>query len=433
MKIIIWKKASQAQRKTALKRPTLKNNKTLAENIANIAQTVKQKGDAAVRAYSQKFDGVTLKDFRVSSPTASAALRATDPALRAALEQAKTNIEKFHRAEFPHTQNIQTMPGISCSLHWRAIERVGLYVPGGTAPLLSTVLMLAIPAQIAGCKKIILCTPPRRDGTLDPAILAAASLCGITEIFTVGGAQAIAAMAYGTQTIPKTDKIFGPGNAYVTAAKQYVACDPDGAAIDMPAGPSEVMVIADETAHADWVAADLLAQAEHGPDSQALLVTTNAAFGEKVARAVVTQLPLLSRQETARKSIASSRIIVAPNMKSAIEIANLYAPEHLIIHNADAAAYLPDIHNAGSVFLGEWSPESVGDYASGTNHVLPTYGYARAYGGLNTLSFMRSMSVQHLTHKALQKLAPTVVSMALAEGLDAHARAVTLRLEEGTA
>lgn len=429
MRVIEWQNLDNAQRKQALTRPLFKDDAALRKNVVDIVHQVKERGDEALREFSQKFDGVSLADFRVSSSDIAAAANAVDPKLCAAMEQAKANIAAFHEAERPQAIKIETMPGVSCELQWRALETVGLYIPGGTAPLFSTVLMLAVPARIAGCKRVILCTPAR-SGKIHPAVLAAARLCGVTEVFVVGGAQAIAAMAYGTATIPKTDKIFGPGNAYVTLAKQRVSQDADGAAIDMPAGPSEVMVIADGRARAEWIAADLLAQAEHDTAAQAILVTADAAFAAQVQSEVKKQLAAMSRHAIAEKSLEESRVIVVPDMDAAINVANLYAPEHLIIHNEDAARWVPQIHHAGSVFVGAWTPESAGDYASGTNHVLPTYGYARAYNGVNVLSFMKSMTVQTMTRDGLRRLGPILMTMAEAEGLDAHAAAVKVRLEK---
>lgn len=427
MKIIDWNKANAAERKIALARPLPPDGKALAEKVTAILDAVKQRGDAALREFSKQFDKADLKELSVPNAALAAAASQIAPELRVAIEQAKTNIEKFHEAERPHAAKIETIPGVTCELQWRAIETVGFYIPGGTAPLFSSVLMQSIPAKIAGCKRMILCTPPRADGTIHPAILATADMCGITEIYAVGGAQAIAAMAYGTETIPKVDKIFGPGNAYVTLAKQLVSQDPAGAAIDLPAGPSEVMVIAEKTANAAWVAADLLAQAEHDTAAQAILITTDSSFASAVQSEVQKQLSTLPRHAIAEKAIAESRIIVCTTMDEAITVANQYAPEHLIIHNEDAAKYLPVIQNAGSVFLGPWTPESAGDYASGTNHVLPTFGYARAYNGITILSYMKSMSVQSITRNGLQKLGPTIVTMAEAEGLQAHANAVKIR------
>jgi len=428
MKTIIWESASARQRAQALARPRQEDQVDLTKNVAAILYEVKSRGDKALQEFSVKFDGVSRKQFRVSAQEIKAAAASIDPALRAAMKLAKANIEKFHKAEYPKTIKVQTMPGVNCALHWRPIENVGLYIPAGTAPLFSSLLMLALPARIAGCKQISLCSPPQRDGKIHPAVLAAAHLCGITDVFAVGGAQAIAAMAYGTVTVPKVHKIFGPGNRYVTKAKQLVSQEVDGAAIDMPAGPSEVMVIADSSARPGWVAADLLAQAEHDAQSQVILVATDAAFAERVQREVKIQLALLPRCLIAAQSIAKSRIVLVPDRAAAIEVANLYAPEHLIIHDKDAAAYLPKINNAGSVFLGAWTPESAGDYASGTNHVLPTDGHARACGGVTVLSFMKSMTVQSLTRQGLQNLAPSIITMAEAEGLTAHAQAVKIRM-----
>ena len=429
MKTIVWETASAKKRTQALARPAQSQNAGLARDVLEILRAVKQRGDDALREFSMKFDGVGRKEFRVSAQEIKKAAASIDPELRAAMKVAKANIEKFHKAEYPKNVKIETMPGVDCALHWRAIENIGLYIPAGTAPLFSALLMQAVPARIAGCRNIVLCSPPQGDGKIHPAVLAAASLCGVTDVFAVGGAQAIGAMAYGTETIPKVDKIFGPGNAYVTTAKQIVSQEAGGAAIDMPAGPSEVMVIADKAARADWVAADLLAQAEHDVSAQAILVTTDAGFGERVKDEVGKQLARLPRRAIAAKSIAGSRVIVVSDKGTAIEVANLYAPEHLIMHSKNAAKDLPKIRNAGSVFVGAWTPESAGDYASGTNHVLPTYGYARAYSGLTVLSFMKSMAVQSLTRGGLRQLGPTIVTMAKAEGLDAHANAVTIRLK----
>ncbi len=427
MKIIDWQSTDPAEQKAALARPQQGNDKALAEKVAAIIDAVKQRGDAALKEFNLKFDKAQLTTLRVSAQDIQAGAQGTSPELRVAILQAKFNIEKFHEAERPHTVKVETMPGVLCEQHWRAIETIGLYVPGGTAPLFSSVLMQSIPAKIAGCRRIILCTPPQSDGKIHPAILLAADICGITEIYAVGGAQAIAAMAYGTGSIPKVDKIFGPGNAYVTMAKQLVSQDPAGAAIDMPAGPSEVMVIAEKSAKADWVAADLLAQAEHDMTAQAILVTTDTRFAQQVAQEVEKQLASLPRNNIAAAAIRESRIIITTNMNAAIRIANVYAPEHLIIHNEDAAKYLPDIQHAGSVFLGPLTPESAGDYASGTNHVLPTYGYARAYNGITVLSFMKSMTVQTISRIGLENLGSTIITMAEAEGLQAHANAVKIR------
>jgi histidinol dehydrogenase len=324
--------------------------------------------------------------------------------------------------------SVEVQPGVRCERLIRPIAAVGLYVPAGSAPLPSTAVMLAVPARIAGCPHRVLCTPPQGDGRANAAVLVAAQLCGITQVFKIGGAQAIAAMAYGTASVPKVSKIFGPGNAFVTAAKQLVAADPAGAALDLPAGPSEVLVIADETARADFVAADLLTQAEHDVLSQAILITTNAALASQVSEAVQQQMAGLSRRSILEHSIASSRILVVGTLEQAIEIAESYAPEHLVIDTRYPRAVLQHIHNAGSVFLGRWSPEPMGDYCSGTNHVLPTYGYARAYSGLSVQDFTRRMTVQELSARGLTDLGPTAVALARLEGLDAHAAAVEMRL-----
>lgn len=429
MNIILWQDADAARRKQALARPAQKDDPKLREDVAAILREVKTRGDEALRELSRKFDRHEWNGRRVPGAEIAAAAQTLNPALLSALEQAKANIAAFHELQRPQSLRAETMPGVVCELHWRAIDTVGLYIPGGTAPLFSTVLMQAIPARLAGCRRIALCTPPQADGKIHPAILAAAHLCELDEIYALGGAQAIAALAYGTATIPKADKICGPGNAYVTMAKQLVAQDAEGAAIDMQAGPSEVMVIAEAAANPAWVAADLLAQAEHDAAAQAMLVTTSSELAQKVEAEVKRQLAVLPRRAIAEQSIGQSRIIVVPDTAVAIEVANLYAPEHLIIHSEDAAGWLPEIRNAGSVFLGPFTPESAGDYASGTNHVLPTYGHARAYGGLTVLSFMKSMGVQSMSRDGLRLLGPAITTMAAAEGLEAHASAVCVRLE----
>lgn len=345
--------------------------------------------------------------------------------MKQALEQAYNNISKFHKAQKAQPIKVETMPGVVCEQVTRPINKVGLYIPGGSAPLPSTVLMLGVPAQIAGCRKVVLCSPP----PIADEILYVAKLCNIDEVYNLGGGQAIAAMAYGTETVTKVDKIFGPGNAYVTEAKRQVSNDFRGAAIDMPAGPSEVLVIADETADADFIAADLLSQAEHGPDSQVVLVTPSPVLADQVTDAVQKQLKVLSRASIAEKALASSLIIIAESLTQAVSISNYYGPEHLIVQTRNPRELVPLLDNAGSIFLGDWSPESVGDYASGTNHVLPTYGYTRTYSSLGLADFSKRMTVQELTADGLQLLAPTVVTMAEAEGLDAHKRAVTIRVE----
>lgn len=428
MKILIWAALSGAAQKKALARPPQKAGAN-AKDIARILARVKTSGDSAVRAYSRKFDGVAPSMLRVSPDDIEAAVHKTPKVLQRAMRRARANIAAFHKACMPRNAMVETMPGVQCRLLWRPLETVGLYIPGGTAPLFSTLLMQAVPARLAGCHRIVMCTPPGRDGTINPAVLTAAKICGLDEIYAVGGAHAIAAMAFGTESIPKADKIFGPGNAYVTLAKQLAAQDPDGAAIDMPAGPSEVMVIADGRARASWVAADLLAQAEHDTQAQAVLVTTRRALADQVRNAVARQLQDLPRRKIATASLRQARIIVVPNIETALDIANRYAPEHLILHVQKAARLLPRITQAGSIFLGPWTPETAGDYASGTNHVLPTAGAARSHGGLTVQSFMKSMTAQTLTAKGLAQLAPTLTAMADAEGLSAHAAAVRNRLE----
>jgi len=429
MKTIFWNNATPNDKEAVLSRPLHKSDLSLTQSVQHILADVKAHGDEALYRFSQQFDHVDLKEWKVPSQVLANALAALSPSLRQAIENAKANITTFHRQAYPTDTKVETLPGVHCQLLWRPLEVVGLYVPGGSAPLFSSVLMQAIPAHIAGCPHILLCTPPQKDGTIHPAILAAAQLCGITNVYALGGAQAIAAMAYGSTSIPKVDKIFGPGNAYVTEAKQQVSQDPLGAAIDMPAGPSEVMVIALPEAHPSWVAADLIAQAEHDIQAQAILVTTDDVFAQKVEKELQFQLASLPRRAIAEQSLADRRVVIVPDMATALEVANRYAPEHLIIHNDDAETWLPHIHHAGSVFCGSFTPESAGDYASGTNHVLPTNGYARAYNGLNIYSFMKSMTVQHLTRKGLHTLSDTIITMAEAEGLAGHARAVSIRKE----
>mgnify|MGYP002138377053 CR=1 FL=1 len=398
--------------------------------VAGILALVRRQGDRALRQLTARLDGAKLSSLRVSPAEFAAAEKALAPADRAALRRAYQNIRKFHLAQRPKPVRVETTPGIVCEKVSRPIERVGLYVPGGSAPLFSTALMLGAPSQLAGNPVRVLCTPPDRDGKVSPWILCAARLCGITEVFKVGGAQAIAALAYGTATIPKCDKLFGPGNAFVTEAKQQVARDAAGTAIDLPAGPSEVMVIADNSAEPAFVAADLLSQAEHGPDSQVMLVTFSRKFSARVQAELEKQLRALPRRAIATKALRKSRVILASSPAGAVEIANLYAPEHLILQVKNPRALLPQITTSGSVFVGAWTPESLGDYASGTNHVLPTYGWARACSGLGLSDFQRTMTVQSASAAGLKKLGPVVERLALAEGLAAHQRAVRVRLEK---
>ncbi|HQV59867.1 MAG TPA: histidinol dehydrogenase, partial [Chitinophagaceae bacterium] len=401
---------------------------SLEKSVKKILQKVKDKGDKAIRKFSKEFDGASLKRIQVSEKEINTAASLLPEELKQAIQQAKKNIEQFHQSQKEEVKKVETMPGVLCWREAVGIEKVGLYIPGGSAPLFSTVLMLAVPAQIAGCKQIILSTPPAKDGSINPAILFAAQLCGITKIFKAGGVQAIAAMAYGTETIPKVFKIFGPGNQYVTLAKQII--QQQGVAIDMPAGPSEVLVIADETAVPEFVAADLLSQAEHGTDSQVILLTTSAGIAENVATAINEQLKELPRKSIAEKALHNSKIVIVKNIAIAIELSNCYAPEHLILSCADAEQVAQKVTTAGSVFIGNYSPESAGDYASGTNHTLPTNGYAAMYSGVSLDSFVKKITYQKLTKEGLKNIAPAVMAMAGAEGLDAHKRAVAIRLKK---
>lgn len=427
---LVWKTLSPARRAAALQRPAQTARPQIADAVSRIVAEVRRNGDAALRRFTAKFDGVRLASLRVTEAEFAAAAAALSAADRAALRTACRNLRRFHAAQCPRPVKVATMPGIVCEKLTRPISRVGLYVPGGSAPLFSTALMLGVPSQLAGCPVRVLCTPPGKDGRVSPWILFAAQLCGIADVFKVGGAQAIAAMAFGTATIPKCDKLFGPGNAFVTEAKQQVSALADGAAIDLPAGPSEVMVIADASADPAFVAADLLSQAEHGPDSQVVLVSLSRALLPRVAAAVEQQLADLPRAAIARRALAQSRFILAASPAEAAAIANAYAPEHLILQLANPRRLLPQIAAAGSVFVGPWTPESLGDYASGTNHVLPTYGWARACSGLGLADFSRTMTVQEATPRGLARLGPVVERLATAEGLAAHQRAVTLRLQK---
>jgi len=409
------------------KRPVFENV-SLEKTVKKILDKVKTKGDKAVRKYTKDFDGIKLKKLTVSEKEIKAAEYLLSQELKGAIQQAKANIEKFHQFQIEEVKVIETMPGINCWRRSAGIEKVGIYIPGGSAPLFSTVLMLAIPAMIAGCKEVILCTPPSKGGSVNPAILYAADLCGVTKIFKVGGVQAIAAMAYGTETIPKAFKIFGPGNQYVTAAKQLI--QKENIAIDMPAGPSEVLVIADETAVPEFVAADLLSQAEHGADSQVILLTTSELLVEKLQQSIKEQLKELPRKEIAEKALANSKIALLNSIDEAIDLSNLYAPEHLILSCENAEELTGKIISAGSVFIGNYSPESVGDYASGTNHTLPTNGYAAMYSGVSVDSFVKKITFQQLTKEGLENIGRTVMEMAAAEGLDAHKNAVGIRLKK---
>ncbi len=411
--------------KQLLQRPAI-DHSSLQQDVRAVMDAVKKNGDEAVKKFTQRFDGVELDNFVVDEKMIGESAAKISLGLKQAIEQAAANITLFHQKQLAGVEVIETMPGVKC---WRksiGIEKVGLYIPGGTAPLFSTILMLGIPARIAGCKEVILCSPPGKDGKLNAAILYAAQLVGITKIFRIGGVQAIAAMAYGTESVPQVYKIFGPGNQYVTCAKQMI--QQDGIAIDMPAGPSEVCVLADETANASFVAADLLSQAEHGVDSQVVLVTSEELIVKSVEEELVKQLALLPRKDIAVKALENSMAIIVKDIEEGIDLVNEYAAEHLIIACKNDEAVAEKIINAGSVFLGNYSPESVGDYASGTNHTLPTNGFAKAYSGVSVDSFVKKITYQKLSKEGLQNIAETVQLMAEAEGLDAHANAVGIRI-----
>ena len=422
-----WCDLGAAGRKRLLCRPALRSADDLNAGVAEIVAQVRREGDAAVRMLTHKFDGVELQCCGVNDAEFVAAEQAVSASALRAIDVAIRNVNTFHEAQRPRDVDVATAPGVRCQRISQPIDSVGLYVPAGSAALPSAAIMLAVPAGIAGCPVRVLCTPPRPDGCADPAVLIAARRCGIDQVFKIGGAQAIAAMAYGTATIPRVDKIFGPGNAWVTAAKQQVSSD--GCAIDMPAGPSEVLVIADADASPEFVAADLLSQAEHGEDSQVLLVTTCRILAQRVCGAIARQLPSLERRAIAEQALRASRFIVADDLQQAIALSNEYAPEHLLLHIRQPRRALKAVRNAGSVFLGPWSPESAGDYCSGTNHVLPTNGAARSHSGLGVDQFMRQMTVQELTRDGLRQLAPAVVELAMLEGLHAHAQAVRIRLD----
>lgn len=422
--LVDWQRCSADEQRQLLTRPAISASERITAIVSDILTNVKKRGDSALRDYSAQFDKVQVKAIRVTDAEIAAASARLSDDVKQAMAIAVRNIETFHNAQKLPPVDIETQPGVRCQQLTRPIATVGLYIPGGSAPLPSTVLMLGTPSRIAGCGRVVLCSPP----PIADEILYAAQLCGIEEVFQLGGAQAIAAMAFGTESVPKVDKIFGPGNAYVTEAKRQVSQQLDGAAIDMPAGPSEVLVIADSGATPAFVASDLLSQAEHGPDSQVILLTPDAAMAKAVADEVDAQLAQLSRADIARQALASSRVIVARDLAQCIEISNQYGPEHLIIQTRDAESLVDSITSAGSVFLGDWSPESAGDYASGTNHVLPTYGYTSTYSSLGLADFQKRMTVQQLTPQGLLQLAPTIEILAQAEQLTAHKNAVTLRV-----
>ena len=428
MKTFIWNQCSDGLKQELLQRPVQATQKELAENVARIVEQVKADGDTALRALTRRFDGVELSLFKVTEDEFNKAEESVSKELKKAMLDAKQRLEMWHEAGKPTEFEIDTAEGVRCGRILRGINTVGLYVPAGTAPLPSTALMLGVPAKIAQCAQVILCTPVRSNGEADPAVLAAAKLCGISNVFKLGGAQAIAAMAFGTETIPRCDKIFGPGNSYVTQAKQQVSTMQDGPAIDMPAGPSEVLVIADAGANAAFVASDLLSQAEHGSDSQVILLSDSAQLIASVAIEIQKQLEKLPREAIAEKALANSRAMVVDSIEAAIKISNAYAPEHLILALRNPQRFLSQVTAAGSIFLGDYAPESLGDYCSGTNHVLPTNGAARAYSGVSVASFQKSISIQTVTQIGLNTIGPCAVTLAKAEGLQAHANSVLLRM-----
>ncbi len=424
-----WTDLTPEEQSKALNRPTAISNTDIAESVRSIMDTVKSDGDKAVLDYTAKFDGVELETLQVPFEDLEAAWKSLDEKDKRAIETARQNIKMFHQAQKPQDISVETMKGVVCSREVRAIDTAGLYVPGGTAPLVSTLLMLAVPAKVAVVRHRIIVTPPGKDGKINQAILAAAYRCKVTAVYACGGAQAIAALAYGTETIPRCDKIFGPGNAWVAMAKSLAAQEPGGPAIDLPAGPSEAMVLADGNANPAFVASDLLSQAEHDTMAQVICVTTSSDMADKIEACVEEQVATLPRKDIAREALKLARMIIANNRTDVVDIVNRYAPEHLIIQMKKPETLVPAIRHAGSIFLGPWTPESVGDYASGTNHTLPTYGAARAYSGVTLESFIKYISVQRLTKKGLKNLGPTVERLATLEELEAHKRAVSLRLE----
>jgi len=427
---INWSSISAQEQKNALARPAIADNALLSTQVSNILAQVKSRGDQALLEFTEKFDGVALSTFKVTAEQIQIAKKALSSKRLKAIETAYHQIKRFHQAQTPQDIEVETTPGVRCILKTEAIESVGLYIPAGSAPLPSTVLMLGVPAQIVNCPRTVLVCPPDKNGQLANEILVAADLCNITEIYTVGGAQAIAALAFGTRSIKAVNKVFGPGNRYVTEAKKQLSQHVAGFAIDMPAGPSELLVIGDNTSNSAFIAADLLSQAEHGADSQVILLTDNKDLLAEVATKLTQQVTLLSRQKIAKQALAHCRLILVKNITQAIEISNEYAPEHLIIQTSNPHELLPKLRNAGSIFVGKYTPESAGDYASGTNHVLPTYGYSKVISSLSLADFSRRYTVQELTRDGLKSLSECIIELTDAEGLDAHQRAVTIRLEK---
>lgn len=426
--IQVWDALDASQRTAALQRPVQTVGSSLRDNVARLIEQVRADGDSTLRALTRRFDGCELGEFEVDDAEFARAEQIVPDDLKRAIDSAIRRLEAFHRAGAPKDYAVATEPELICERVVRPIERVGLYVPAGTAPLPSTAMMLGVPARIAGCEEIILCTPPRADGRADEAVLVAARKVGVHRVFKLGGAQAIAAMAYGSESVPKCDKLFGPGNSYVTEAKLQVANDAAGAAIDMPAGPSEVLVIADAQANPVFVAADLLSQAEHGPDSQVILLSDDRELLQRVAEEVARQAAALPREAIVEQALQHARFILTPDISSALQVSNAYAPEHLILNVGAPRQWLPQVRNAGSVFLGPYAAEALGDYCSGTNHVLPTYGFARAYSGVSVASFVKLITVQEVGIGGLRAAGPDAVAISGAEGLIAHQRAVTLRL-----
>lgn len=429
--LINWQELSEQQKTSALARPAIADSALLSTQVANILAQVKNQGDKAIIALTEQFDGIALSTLAVNQEQVEQAKKSLTTKRFKAIEKAYAQIHAFHNAQKATDITVETTPGVKCTLKTESIESVGLYIPAGSAPLPSTVLMLGVPAKLAGCKRVVLVCPPDKNGQLANEILVAADLCGITEIYTVGGAQAIAALAYGTKTINAVNKVFGPGNKYVTEAKTQLSQQVAGFAIDMPAGPSEVLVIGDEKANPAFIAADLLSQAEHGADSQVILLTDCESLINNVSDELDKQLALLSRREIAEQALTQSRLILTKDLNQAVKVSNRYGPEHLIIQTENAPSLLNGLRNAGSIFVGAYTPESAGDYASGTNHVLPTYGYSKVISSLSLADFSRRYTVQEITKAGLTDLSECIIELTDAEGLDGHQRAVTIRLEEG--
>jgi histidinol dehydrogenase len=429
LEMIRWSGLTQDERQRLLQRP-VSRQQGLDEAVATIILRVRRGGDAALCELTRQFDKAEPLKFELGPADLHTALDSIEPVLEQAIRDAASRIEVFHAADIPTNCKVETTPGLSCEVRYQALSPVGLYIPGGSAPLVSTVMMLAIPARLAGCKDVIMCSPPGSDGEIPAEILAAACICGVERVFCAGGAQAVAAMAYGTETIPRCAKIFGPGNAWVTQAKLQVSQDPLGAAIDMPAGPSEVLVIADHKANPEFIAWDLLSQAEHGPDSQVILLTNSSSLALEVIERLQALAPTTPRAEILKQSLAEAHVILVDSLSEALSISNEYAPEHLIMNTADAATMAEQVKHAGSVFIGPWTPESLGDYCSGPNHVLPTYGWARSFGALGVSDYMRRMTLQQASRNALAKVGPTAETLAAVEGLEAHRMAVSARLQQ---